>query len=149
MYTTILTQLINRDLEKLKTELQAYENEADMWKLGGDIKNSAGNLTLHLIGNLNHFIGHALGSNGYVRDREREFGDKHVPVSDMLGQIDEIQAMLTEVLPKVTEEQLQADFPIQVFKGKTFSTGLFLGHLLTHLSYHLGQINYHRRLINK
>jgi hypothetical protein len=40
------------------------------------ISNSAGNLCLHLIGNLNHFIGATLGNTGYVRNREQEFSSK-------------------------------------------------------------------------
>ncbi len=43
---------------------------------------------------------------------------------------------------------LEAEYPILVFDHKT-STEYLLVHLTGHLNYHLGQINYHRRLIEK
>ena len=56
-----------------------YKNEEDVWKIKEGISNSAGNLTLHLLGNLNHFIGATLGNTGYVRERDKEFSLKNIP----------------------------------------------------------------------
>jgi len=53
----IILQLLCRDLLKLKEEINLYTNEADLWIVRHDIKNSAGSLALHLVGNLNHYIG--------------------------------------------------------------------------------------------
>lgn len=147
MLSEILTQLFTRDLGKLKEEINSYTNEADLWKIDGKIVNSGGNLALHVVGNLRHFFGAVLGGTGYIRDREAEFSSKGVPRSEILTGID---AALTEVnatLQGLDETAYASIYPIEVF-GEPMTTGYFLTHLGAHLDYHLGQINYHRRLLN-
>ncbi len=75
-----LSQLFLRDLEKLKTEISSFKDEKKIWEISGEIKNSAGNLCLHLCGNLQHFIGAVLGNSGYIRNRDAEFSRKNVPI---------------------------------------------------------------------
>ena len=146
MLTETLTQLFERDLKRLANEISLYKDESHIWTVQKDISNSAGNLCLHLLGNLNHFIGATLGHRGYVRHRDDEFSLKNIPRQDLLLNISNCLLIVTETLQKLPEEDLAADFPIEVF-GKKDSTEYMLIHLATHLSYHLGQINYHRRLI--
>lgn len=141
-----LSLIFTRDLTKLKDELNAYTNEADLWKLADGISNSAGNLTLHLIGNLNHFMGATLGNTGYVRNRDAEFALKDVPREKLLADIDAVIAVVNTTLAQLPDEDLVKEFPLEV-GGKRFPTGTFLLHLYGHLTYHLGQINYHRRLL--
>ena len=143
-----LQVLFERDLKKLKFEIESYENESDIWKTDQSISNSAGNICLHLIGNLNGFVGAQLGNTGFIRQRELEFSLKNIPRVDLLKEIDKTMLMLDETLLKVTNEQLEAEYPILVFKQNT-STYYFLIHLTTHLAYHLGQVNYHRRLLGE
>ncbi len=143
-----LKKLFDRDLDKLKNELSNYKVESSLWVVKKNISNSAGNLALHIIGNLNHFIGGVLGENGYVRDRDAEFTNKDVPVNDLLQNIDEVKTTIYNTLEGVSEEELLENFPINVF-GYEMTTLFFLIHLHSHLTYHLGQINYHRRLIEK
>ena len=145
MLKEILLELYERDLTKLKEEIELYADEADLWKVGGDIINPAGNLCLHLIGNLNHFIGATLGSSGYVRNRDAEFSSKNIVRADLIGEIENTITIVKATLNKLSDEDFGKDFPIEMF-GKTFKTDFMLLHLLTHLNYHLGQINYHRRL---
>lgn len=147
MLITILRSLFERDLKKLRSEIEAYKRENNLWLTEKDISNSAGNLCLHIIGNLNAFIGTQLGNTGYIRQRELEFSAKNVPRTDLLKQIDDTIVIVNNTLDILTEEQLSNDFPIIVFREKT-SIGYFLTHLTTHLAYHLGQINYHRRLLD-
>ena len=59
MLRKVLAELYERDLDKLRTEIASYENEPDLWKTDEGISNSAGNLCLHLTGNLKHFFGAA------------------------------------------------------------------------------------------
>jgi uncharacterized damage-inducible protein DinB len=146
MVTDSLKKLFDRDLDKLKDEISKYKPEKSLWEVKKNITNSGGNLTLHIIGNLNHFIGGVLGNNGYVRDRDAEFSKKDVPVNDLLQSIDEVKTTIYNTLEGISEEQLQENFPINVF-GYEMTTLFFLMHLHSHLTYHLGQINYHRRLI--
>lgn len=135
-----------RDLSKLKEELSLYKNESDLWLLKGDVKNSGGTLALHLIGNLKHFIGAQLGNTGYVRQRDKEFSDRNVPREAILKEIDEVVSILKKVLPTIKDSDLGKEYPIK-FQEEKRTVGYILLVLLTHFSYHLGQVNYHRRLL--
>jgi hypothetical protein len=147
MLTDILKSLFSRDLLKLRSEIEMYTSEDNIWKIEQGISNSAGNLCLHLIGNLNAYVGNVIGGSGYVRNRELEFSLKGVAKQDLLSRIDDTIHVVEAVLDGVDEAALAVDFPVLVFDRKT-STGYMLVHLTTHLAYHLGQINYHRRLID-
>lgn len=148
MLIETLKTLFLRDLDRLKTELESYQNEAAIWKIDGQIANSAGNLCLHLVGNLNTYIGGELGQSGYVRDRPAEFSRKDVPRAELIQLVEATAAMIGQTLSNVPEQQLADEYPLLVFAEKT-STAYFLVHLTTHLAYHLGQINYHRRLLDQ
>lgn len=143
-----LVKLYDRDLQKLRNEIEAYENEADLWLIKSEINNSAGNLCLHLIGNLNHYIGHQLGGTDYVRNRPLEFSDKDVPKAVLTEKIEATRAMLKQILPNISSETL-AQNHTEEFYGGNDTNEFFVIHLLSHLNYHLGQVNYHRRLIQK
>lgn len=145
--TTIIVSLFERDLNKLIEEINLYNNEEDIWKIKEGISNSGGNLTLHLIGNLNHFIGATLGNTGYVRERDKEFSLKNIPRVQLSEELRNTIGVIKNTLPNLSAEELEKDFPVPI-GNKTSSTAYVLLHLLAHLSYHLGQVNYHRRLIN-
>jgi uncharacterized damage-inducible protein DinB len=144
--TTEISFIINRDLDRLAEEIRAFKQEEDLWKVAGQIANPAGNLCLHLVGNLNTYIGAILGGSGYVRNREAEFSQKDIPKADLLHTIQEVKAAVSYTLEKLQEEQLQEIYPQQVL-GYEMTTGFFLLHLSGHLNYHLGQINYLRRML--
>ena len=129
----------------MKSEI---EQEEKIWYVDKNIANSAGNLCLHLVGNLNTYIGAGLGATNYVRDRELEFSAKNVPRQQILEQITETAGIVDATLGQLTAEQLQAECPVQPF-DKLISTEYLLVHLAMHLSYHLGQVNYHRRLLDQ
>ena len=142
----ILTTLFEKDLNRLIVEVESYTEESDLWKKAPGINNSAGNLALHLIGNLQHFIGAVLGDTGYVRNREAEFSDRDVPVTKILQDIQETIVVIADALGKLSDQDLNGTYPLEVF-GKPMTTLHFLVHLEGHLNYHLGQVNYHRRLL--
>ena len=148
MQKETLIKLFKRDLTTLKEEIGLYKNEANLWSIDGAITNSAGNLCLHIIGNLNHFIGATLGETGYVRQRDLEFSQKNVAKPELIEQIDATSNMIENVLTKLTEIDLQQEYKHRVFK-EPMTTEYFLSHLAMHLAYHLGQINYHRRLLDR
>ena len=147
MLKETLKTLYRRDLEKLKAEISAYKNEDNLWLIEGDVTNSAGNLTLHLIGNLNTYLGAEIGKTGYVRSRDLEFSNKNTPRSELLEKIDDVVFVVENALDSLTDEQFREIYPLDVF-GYEMTTEFFLVHLTTHLGYHLGQINYHRRLLD-
>ena len=140
-----LLPVFQRDLDKLAEEIKQYPTEQSLWAISGAIKNPGGNLCLHLCGNLQHFIGTILGKTAYVRNRDAEFADKNVPRQKLLDEIAATKKALAEIMPKLQQDQLDAKYPIDVL-GTPMTTLFFLLHLSAHLSYHLGQINYHRRL---
>lgn len=142
-----LRSLYSRDLNKLKTEIEAYQNEENLWKTDKSIANSGGNLCLHLVGNLNLFIGTELGKTGYVRHRDLEFSLKDIPKAELIEKVQATLSMVDTVLSQLSEEDLGKEYPLVVFEDK-MTTDYFLIHLVAHLDYHLGQINYHRRLLD-
>lgn len=147
MLTTTLKALFRRDLEKLVQELSQYTNESKIWYTEKGISNSAGNLALHLVGNLNTYIGLHLGNTGYVRNRELEFSQKDVARTTLIKMIEDTIVVIDKVMDELPPEQVEALYPIEVFGGPIY-TGHFLVHLSGHLMYHLGQVNYHRRLLD-
>ncbi|QQQ27078.1 DinB family protein [Chryseobacterium indoltheticum] len=144
--TESIKSLFTRDLNQLKKEIESYQNEEAIWKIDKDILNSAGNLSLHLVGNINHFIGAILGNSGYVRNRELEFSLKNIPKTELILQIENTIEVVHSSLDQLSEEDLKKEYPIEAL-GYPMKTEYFLIHLFGHLNYHLGQINYHRRLL--
>ena len=142
-----LIKIFERDLNQLTKELELYKNEQNLWLLDKEIKNTAGNLCLHLIGNLNHFIGAQLGKTGYIRQRKQEFSLSNIPVSQLNKEIESTKKVVIDTLTKLNSADFNKEYPLNVF-GAPMSTQYFLIHLTTHLAYHLGQINYHRRLLD-
>lgn len=138
--------LFERDIQRLHNEIAAFENDQLLWELRPGITNCSGNLALHLCGNLNHFIGATLGDTGYVRDREAEFRTKNVSKDTLLDTIADVQNTVSVTLGRLTDEQFDEDYPLEPL-GYPMTVGYFLVHLTGHLNYHLGQINYHRRLL--
>ena len=135
-----------RDLNKLKEEIQLYKNENDLWKVESEIQNSAGSLALHLIGNLKHFIGAQIGFTGYVRNRDREFSDRNISREKLVFEVEEAISIVKTVLPTIKDEDFSKEFPLEMYGAKR-NTGYIILSLSTHFCYHLGQINYHRRLL--
>jgi hypothetical protein len=147
MLVPSLLYLFERDLNKLKQEIENYKKEENLWIIDNNISNSAGNLCLHLIGNLNTYIGAVLGKTGYIRDRELEFSLKNVSRDMLLKAIEETKNMIKSSLANLNENDLYLDYPMEMgYEIK--STYHLLIHLTIHLGYHLGQINYHRRLLD-
>jgi hypothetical protein len=139
-------RVLVRDLEALRVSLRAYPTESMIWMLPPGISNSAGTLALHMVGNLQHFIGAQLGGTGYVRDRIAEFSDRDVPLGLIEHRIDVTINALKDTLDHMDGSTIDDAYPLDI-GGQRLSTRLFLTHLVSHAGYHLGQIDYHRRLI--
>jgi uncharacterized damage-inducible protein DinB len=147
MLVQTLTAIFIRDLNNLKKEITAYQNEATIWAVDKGIANSAGNLCLHLIGNLNTYIGAEIGKSDYIRNRDFEFSAKGIAKTELLLKLDDTIQAVTHALNLLTEEDLPKEYPMTVF-AEPMTYEFFLVHLSAHLSYHLGQISYHRRLLD-
>jgi uncharacterized damage-inducible protein DinB len=138
--------ILDRDLRTLRREVEAYPDERSLWQEVPGISNVGGTLALHLAGNLQHYIGARLGQTGYVRDRAAEFARRDVPRSELLSQIESARAALKALLSSANEPDVAAKYP-ETIAGSKVTTGDYLIHLATHFAYHLGQIDYHRRVV--
>lgn len=141
-----LKTLFKRDLEKLKTEIELYTDEHVIWQTGRGISNSAGNLCLHLVGNLNAYVGVGLAKTNYIRERDLEFSLKNIPRQALIQKIQATMQVVEAGLNTLDRQQMEKDFPLIIWDKPTGMEYTLL-HLLTHLNYHLGQVNYHRRLL--
>ena len=146
MYADWLGGVLARDLRALRRQIEAFANDADLWKTLPGISNSAGNLAMHLAGNIQHFIGTQLGHTGYQRDREAEFSRHDVSKAKLLEMIDASIAAVRQVMPTLTDDVLDREYPQKIY-DHAVTTGDWLAHLTSHLTYHLGQIDYLRRMV--
>ena len=139
-------RLLLRDLAALQREVAAYPDDASLWRVAPGIANSGGTLALHLAGNLRGFIGSVLGGSEYVRDREREFTATGLSRADVTLELADAEIQVMRALTTLDLAQLDLEYP-HVLAATHLRTDVFLMHLACHASYHLGQIDYHRRLI--
>jgi uncharacterized damage-inducible protein DinB len=138
--------ILIRDLRATEREIAAYPDDASVWKAAPGISNSAGTLALHIAGNLRHFIGTVLGSGKYVRDRDAEFSATGMSREDLGNEIRLTINELDEAFAKLDPARLASVYPTPI-RDRRLRTADFLVHLAVHLGYHLGQIDYHRRLL--
>jgi hypothetical protein len=146
MLNTLLANMYERDLRKFIEEVNAFKTEGDLWKTAGSVKNSCGNLVSHIIGGLNHHIGATLAHTGYVRNRDLEFSVKGTPRKELVAQLEALIVMIRKTLETLTPDKMEAEFPLP-FDGAKNSNTYVLTQLLVHTNYHLGQVNYLRRIL--
>ena len=146
MLLPTVAAILDRDLRALRREVEAYPDDPSLWQSVPGVSNVAGTLALHLAGNIQHYFGARLGGTGYVRDRAAEFVRRDVPRSELLVEIEAARAAVRSAAARLTESQLRAEFP-EAIAGMKIETGEYLIHLTTHFAYHLGQLDYHRRLV--
>ena len=146
MLNNVLTTLYERDLRKLIEEVNLFQNEENLWKTTGTVKNSSGNLALHIIGGMNHHVGTNLAHTGYVRDRPQEFAKKGVPRQEIVAQLEALILLIKSTLSDFTDARMEAEYPIP-FDDAHNSNSYVLVRLYAHLDYHLGQVNYLRRIL--
>jgi uncharacterized damage-inducible protein DinB len=138
--------MLDRDLATLRREVEAYPDEQDLWRPVPGLPNVGGTLALHLTGNLQHYVGTRLAGTGYVRDRTSEFTRRNVPRAELLREIEAARKAVAAAAESVSETELAADFP-EPIAGSHVRTDEYLMHLVAHFAYHLGQLDYHRRVV--
>lgn len=146
MRAATVYSLIRRDLASLRREVEAYPDETSLWQAPAGLANPAGVLVRHLCGNLRHYFGAVLGGTGYVRQRDLEFSAPPVSREALLALLDDTAREVLPVLEVLRDDQLHGDFP-EPQGGRVFAAADYVAHLVMHLGYHLGQIDYHRRLL--
>jgi hypothetical protein len=145
MVATELAALFARDLTRLAQEIEAFPDEASIWTTRPGFTNSAGNLTLHLEGNLREYVGRQLGGILYERDRPAEFATRGVAKGELLARVTRLRQDVPAVIAALHDDTLDAIYP-EAALGVPLTTRQFLIHLQGHLNYHLGQIDCLRRV---
>lgn len=145
-FTHDLFILLRRDLGCFIREVESFPDDATLWRTVPGISNSAGNLALHVVGNLRHFVGAVLGGTGYARQREQEFAQREGTRADVIALLKAATSDVEMGLKALTEEALAQPFP-QAVMGHQPPTERFLMHVSTHLAFHLGQAGYLRRAL--
>jgi uncharacterized damage-inducible protein DinB len=145
-YAGDVARILIRELEGFTREVQMFPDDVGVWNTAPAVTNSAGNLALHVAGNLQYYIGTILGSTGYIRNRDAEFGRRSGSRAEIVAELDAAIRVVREVLPGMSEERLEAEFPEPIM-GMKVRTGPFLLHLCVHAGFHLGQAGYLRRLV--
>ena len=147
--TAWIASLMSRELASYSRELDLFPDEALIWATAPGVSNSAGNLALHVAGNLQHFVGATLGDTGYVRDRDFEFSARGLSREALHAELSTASRVVTAVLGSFPESRLQEIYPDILGGGVRLPTGLFLQHLSSHLAFHLGQVGYLRRVLTQ
>ena len=145
MLNYVLANFYERDLRRLIEEVNLFTNEEDLWRTKGSVKNPAGNLALHITGGMNYLIGATLAQTGYVRNRDLEFIRKDVEGKELVTGLEKLITLIKDTVNALTREQMKAEYPL-IFDGMKTSVSYVLVQLLAHLNYHLGQVNYLRRI---
>jgi hypothetical protein len=143
-----LAALFSRDLTRLIQELQAFPSDETLWERAPGVKNSAANLVLHLEGNLREYVGRQLGQVAYTRARDREFALTSVSRDEMVRRMQDVKELVAKVVSRLSDSELGANYPEDVL-GTPLSSLDFLVHLHGHLNFHLGQIDYLRRILTE
>lgn len=141
--TSDASVLLVRELRALQREILLFPDDTLLWQTLPGITNSAGNLALHLAGNLRHFVGFAVAHVPYVRDRDREFGRRTGTREEVVAELD---AAIVAVGKAAEDGTLDEEFPERP-GGHRIKSSLFLMHLCSHTAYHLGQVGYLRRAL--
>ena len=146
MTNTELAELYQRDINKLIAEINLFKNEENLWKTTGTIKNSCGNLALHIIGGLSFHIGTTLANTGYVRNRDQEFMTNNISRTFLTDKLNALIPLIKDTITSMSNEQLSEAHP-KFFDKENASISYVLTQLLLHLNYHTGQVNYLRRTL--
>lgn len=141
----LLAQLLFRDLGKLVQQIEGFPSGL-LWKTAPGVANSAGNLALHVEGNLREYVGRQIGNLEYKRDRDGEFATKDLPQAELVIRLRDLRVKIPTVIDGLSVERLMERFPEQPL-GVPMSNLQFVVHLHGHLNYHLGQIDYLRRIL--
>jgi hypothetical protein len=142
--TSDIEMMLLRELEGFEREVSLYPDDESLWKTLPGVSNSAGNFAMHIAGNLQHYVGAVLGGTGYIRNRDFEFARRSGTRLEVIAELRKAASIMRDVLPRISEEKLAADFPEAVM-GMKFRTSTFLVHLCAHAGFHLGQAGYLRR----
>jgi uncharacterized damage-inducible protein DinB len=135
--------LAKQSLPRIVKCLQQLSEE-EIWWRPNSASNSAGNLVLHLCGNVRQWIISGLGGEEDKRERDREFAEQRpIPRQVLATRLRRTVRDACRVLERLSEDSLSRKYEIQGFHV----TGLDAAfHVTEHFGYHTGQIIYITKL---
>ncbi|HLK17881.1 MAG TPA: DinB family protein [Bryobacteraceae bacterium] len=142
-----LSLLYRRDLARLMQQVDAFPGDESLWRKLPGITNPAGNLVLHLEGNLREYIGRQLGGLPYERVRPLEFSSTGLPKENLTARLSELRNTIPSVIERLSQDELEKPYPEQVLEIP-LTTQEFLIHIYGHLNWHLGELDYLRRALS-
>ena len=140
-----IASLIDSVLAGCPREMYLFPYDETLWRTLPGVPNSAGNLALHVAGNLQQFVGAVLGGSAVVRNRDGECSRRAGARGELFEELQKAAVAVRTVVPNLTDAVLEHDFPEPVIPTRRIQTLRFLLHLCAHASFHLGQAGYLRR----
>jgi len=111
---------------------------ARVWWRPNESSNSAGNLALHLAGNVTQWIVGGVGGEPDVRDRDGEFGARGgMDAAGLAAHLEQAVARADAVLARLSPDALMDEREIQGRRTTAFAA---IYHVVEHFSTHTGQI---------
>lgn len=127
------------DLARIAACLRRLSEEQIWWR-PNEASNSAGNLVLHLAGNVRQWIVAALGGAKDRRKRDLEFSEKGpIPRTLLLARLRRAVREATAVLARLDARDLARTYTIQGFDVTGMQAA---SHVVGHFAFHSGQIQY-------
>jgi uncharacterized damage-inducible protein DinB len=122
-------------------------SEAETWRRPNPASNSAGNLLLHLRGNLAQWVLSGVGGAEDRRARDAEFAAREGSgKEELLAELTRTIDAALDLLAGAGEEEL---LRVRGVQGHRVSgIGIFI-HVTEHLSYHTGQIAFWTKLLKE
>jgi uncharacterized damage-inducible protein DinB len=132
-------RLYDESLPRIRTCLGQLTVD-EIWARPNEQTVGAGNLVLHLSGNVRQYVLATLGGVTDARERQREFdATGPMPTAELLGRLEQTMAEAWPVIERLDAAALLRTYRVQGF----VESGLgILVHVIEHFSYHTGQIAY-------
>lgn len=144
MITPLLIELFEESFDVLLSEINQYPDDSSLWNTFNEKEIAAGNLCLHIVGNIQHYLGAVLNDSGYMRNKDAEFKIKNVSKAKLIDEVEAAKVTMRDTLEQLSKSELQKMYPVQVLSTPV-STERFLFHLLQHLQINTGQVQHHRK----
>ena len=137
LYLATAQETIERYLPRIVRCLGELSQQQIWWR-PNSASNSAGNLTLHLCGNLRQWIISGLGGAPDVRMRDAEFAERGpLPRRVLIRRLQQTVRESLQILRRLPQEAITRHYIIQGFHVTGLSA---VFHVAEHFSYHAGQI---------
>ena len=131
------TSKLQQYLARISTCLDRL-TEDQIWNRGSESQNSAGNLVLHLCGNVRQWIVSGVGGKPDIRDRDSEFAARGgVPVRELTQRLADVVSEASAVISNAAGTDLTRRIRVQGYEVTVLEA---IYHVVEHFSHHTGQI---------